>query len=71
MQTIYASPATDHGVPTALRDLLAELRDLPGWPSVSLDAAALVADVLEALGYDDRVIRDLLGAVPADRLACA
>lgn len=71
MQTIYAGIPTGRDVPEALRDVLAELRAVPGWPRVALNAAAVVADVLAALGYEDQTIADLLGTMPAEESACA
>jgi hypothetical protein len=53
-------PAATRVLPTSdLSRLLGELRELPGWPDVDVNACLLLAEVLECLAW----ARPLIGAV--------
>ena len=50
-----------------LKVLIAELREIEGWPNVYLHAAYLLADVLVCLDWPHRQIVAVLGCDPLGR----
>jgi hypothetical protein len=59
--TLLHSPARVPTMPEGLLDLVAELRDLPDGLATPVSAGLVVADVLRALGWAERLIAAAIG----------